>query len=279
MKKYPLSLAILALFLTFSCKKTNSGGGGSSSDPNSTYLSSVISYSPQQKVVDSFSYDSLHRLIRFSQYDYDSTSGSPLYNSSSANFTYQDNATSPTRYVYSDTLLGNYDDIHILSYDAQERIAKDTSYSGSGFVTYYSYPNNNPAATVLFEGTIDDNQIDTLFLTNGNTTSEHVYTSDIPGQPDVLDGIVQYGFSSTATPAYHAPITSSIGPLLSILEIDGFGGFVDFISKNAINKISGDGNGLPPGTVLNYTLTNDSKGRLSKMTFAGAAGGIIFNYY
>src|ERR1700743_855312 len=102
MKKYPLSLAILALFLTFSCKKTNSGGGGSSSGPNSTYLSSVISYSPQQKVVDSFSYDSLHRLIRFSQYDYDSTSGSPLYNSLSANFTYQDNATSPTRYVYSD---------------------------------------------------------------------------------------------------------------------------------------------------------------------------------
>lgn len=279
MKKYPISLAILILFLTFSCKKTNSGGGSSSSDPNSTYLSSVISSSPQQKLVDSFSYDSLHRLIQFSQYDYDSTSGSPMYNSSTVNFTYQDNATSPTRYVYADTLLGSYDDIHILSYDAQGRIAKDTSYSGSGFVTYYSYPNNNPAATVLFEGTPDDNQIDTLFLTNGNVGSEHIYTSNIPGQPDVLDGNVQYGFSSTANPAYHASITNSIGPLLSILEIDGFGGFVDFISKNAVNKLSGIAGGLPPGTVLNYTLTNDTKGRLSKMTFVGAAGGIVFNYY
>jgi hypothetical protein len=192
MKKYPLPLLILALFLVFSCKKSNSGGKSTAS---STYLSSAVSFAPQQKIVDSFSFDSLYRLTQFSQFTYDSTSGSPLYNSS----------------------------------------------------------------TVLFEGTIDDNLIDTLFLTNGNIGSEHVYNSDIPGQPDVLNGDVQYGFSSTANPAYHSAITSSIGPLLATLEINGFGGFVDFISKNAFNKLSGVANGLPSGTGLNYTLTNDSK--------------------
>jgi hypothetical protein len=277
MKKYPLPLLILALFLIFSCKKSNSGGN--STTATSTYLSSAVSWSPQQKIVDSFSYDSLHRLTQFSQLTYDTTSGSAQYYSSNVEFTYQDNATSPTRYVYSDTLLGDYSDIHILSYDGQGRIVKDTSYSGSDYVAYYSYPNNNPASTVLFEGTIDDNLIDTLFLTNGNISSEHVYNSDVPGQPDVLDGDVQYGFSSTANPAYHSAITSSIGPLLATLEINGFGGFVDFISKNAVNKLSGIADGLPPGTVLNYTLTNDSKGRLSQMAFVGASGGIVFHYY
>jgi hypothetical protein len=279
MKKYPLPLLILGLFLIFSCHKTNSGNNTTTSI--STYLSSVVSYSPQSRTVDSFSYDSLNRLGQFSQYIYDTTSGSPLYQTFTAHFTYQGNATIPTTYKYADTPAGNYGDLHLLSFDGQNRIAKDTSLSGSGFVTYYSYPNNNSAATVLFEGTLQDNQIDTLFLSNGNVSEERIYTSDIPGQPDDLDGDVHFGYASTANPTYHPAITNSIGPLLTILEIDGFGGNVDFLSKNVVDKLTGPAQGLPTGVSINYTLTNDSKGRLSQMSasFGGTTGTIVFNYY
>jgi hypothetical protein len=278
MKKYPLPLLILALFLVFSCHKTNSGNN---TTPISTYLSSVVSYSPQSRTVDSFAYDSLHRLSQFSQYIYDTTSGAALYDAQTAHFVYQGTATIPTTYTASDTTHGNFGDLHLLSFDGQNRIAKDTSLSGSGFVTYYSYPNNNSAATVLFEGTLQNNQIDTLFLSNGNVSEERIYTSNIPGQPDDLDGDVHFSYASTANPTYHPAITNSIGPLLTILEIDGIGGTVDFQSKNVIDKLTGPAQGLPAGVSINYTLTNDSKGRLSKMSasFGGTIGTIVFNYY
>jgi len=46
-----LSLSALILILIFSCKKSNSGGSSSAA---TSYLSAVVSYSPQQKIVDSF---------------------------------------------------------------------------------------------------------------------------------------------------------------------------------------------------------------------------------
>jgi hypothetical protein len=278
MKKIPLYLGALCIFLAFSCKKSNSGGNGS---PANYYLSSVVSYSPQLKIIDSFSYDSVHRVDSFIQTIYDTTSGTPQYNTFTAQFIYQSATAYPSGYNYYDVPLGNYGDYHILSYDPDNRVIKDTSLSGSGYVTWYSYPNNNIAATVLFEGTAENNQIDTLFLTNGNISGAAYYTSDVPGQPDQQQADVRYSYAPTANPAYHAAISNSIGPLLTTLDVDGFGGFVDFISKNAYKQVVGVQQTTPLSFSYIYNLTTDSKGRLSTYTgnASGSSATIVFSYY
>jgi hypothetical protein len=276
-KALPLYLAIGVMFLN-SCKKSNSGN---STPPTPYYLSSVVAISPQQRIVDSFYYDTLHRVDTFTQVIYDTTSGSPMFNTWTAQFLYQDANPSPSWYNYYDVPLGGYGDYHLLSYDASNRITKDTSLSGSGYVTYFSYPNNNIAATTLFEGTADDNQIDTLYMRNGNISQEVVYSPDIPGEPDELQGDVFFTDVSTANPAYHAAISGSIGPLLFNLTLNNGADFVDFISKNAWQQITGTEISSPTNVLLSYTLSTDSKGRLAKMTAGSGAstGTIQFSYY
>jgi hypothetical protein len=269
-------LSTLALFC--SCKKGNSSG---STPPPVYYLSSVVASSPQQRIVDSFYYDTLHRIDTFTQSFYDTSSGSPVFNTWMVQFLYQGPNTWPSWYNYYDIPLGGFGDYHLLSYDANDRITKDTSLSGSGYVTYFSYPNNNIAATTLYEGTADDNLIDTLYISNSNIGGEVVYLSNIPGQPDVLQGDVHFTNTSTANPAYHAPISNSIGPLLFNLTVNSNGDFVDFISKNAWQRISGTEGSPPSDVALTYTLITDSKGRLAKMTAGSgtSAGTITFSYY
>ncbi|HET6254358.1 MAG TPA: hypothetical protein VFE32_09800 [Puia sp.] len=267
MKKLPFYLPFVLFFL-YSCKKSNSGGG---TPPTPYYLSSAVALSPQQRIVDSFHYDTLNRIDTFTQSIYDTTSGSPMFNTWMVQFAYQGADTRPSWYNYYDQPLGGYGDYHLLSYDTDDRIAKDTSLSGSGYVTYFSYPNNNIAATTFYEGTPDNNLIDTLYVGSGNIDREAVYFSDIPGQPDVQEANVHFTDASTANPAYHAAISNSIGPLLFNLTFNGNGDFVDFISKNAFNGAAG----------INYTLSTDSKGRLAKMaaSVGGTSGTIVFTYY
>jgi hypothetical protein len=280
MKKYPLSLSLSALIfiLIFSCKKSNSGGSSSAA---TSYLSAVVSYAPQQKIVDSFYYDSTHLLDTFTQTIYDTTSGSPLYNSYTLQFIYQSPNTYPSYYNLYDVTYGNYGDYHLLSYDGQGRVSKDTSLSGSGYVTYYSYPDNNVVIDDWFEGTSQDNQIDTLYMSNGNMSGETIYTANIPGQPDQQQGDVQYKFNTSANPAYHAAITSTIGPLLYNVTQTNNGGFVDFLSKNVFDLAAGTESSAPGIFSLTYVQTLDNKGRLSELTGPGgaAAGSIVFSYY
>jgi hypothetical protein len=282
MKKYSLSVALctLSLILIFSCKKSNSGGN--SSTAANSYLSAVVSIAPQQKMVDSFYYDSTaHLLDTFTQSIYDTTSGYPLYNSYTIQFIYQGTNTFPSWYYLYDVSYGNYGDYHLLSYDGQGRISKDTSLSGSGYVTYYSYPNNNVVIDDWFEGTSQDNQIDTLYMSNGNLNEETIYTSNIPGQPDQQQADVQYKYNTSANPAFHATISDAIGPILYNITQTNNGGFIDFLSKNVLHQASGTESSSPGIFSLTYVQTLDNKGRLSELTGPGgvAAGSIVFNYY
>jgi hypothetical protein len=277
MKKWSLLLCAFILFFVFACKKSGSPGNNPSS---SSYLSSITSYSPQTRIVDSFTYDSTHRIARFAQYVYDSSQGSPSFYGFTVDFALPASGWQPSSYTYNSVPASGAPNLHQLSYDGQGRISKDTSVSGSHFVTYYSYANNNIASTVLFDGTRQNNQVDTLFMNNGNVGTEHVYYPNNNATADSLEGNLQFGYASTANPAYHAETTNSIGPLLFILNFDGYGNFADFISKNVLNKVSAAA-GLPPGASINYNLINDSKGRLSQMTafFGGASETIIYKYY
>ena len=282
MKKYPLFLCPIIVLLIISCKKSNSGGN--SNEAATSYVSTAISTSPLQQIIDSFSYDSSHRLSSYTITVYDTTTSYPQYtqyHSQILKFIYNGSNTYPSYYNEYDTALGNTDgDYHLLSYDAQDRITKDTSLSGSGYVAYYSYPNNNLASTVLWEGTLQDNMMDTLYIANGNMGTEVVYDAQIPGQPDVQQGDINFSYASTANPCYHETIANSIGQLLFTASVNGSGDFVDFNSKDAYVGASGT-QASGPIVAFKYTLSNDSKGRLSHVTgsAAGATGTIVYNYY
>jgi hypothetical protein len=270
-----LSLALLI----GSCKKS---GSGSNKPSNSSYLSSVNIRSSQTQVIDSFTYDNAHRLTVFAQFKFDTTSGSPLADGLIATFAYTGNSQVADSYTFTQLSSGTNSDLHQLSYDGQNRIVKDTSLSGSGYVNYFSYSGNNIVSRLLFDGTAGNNQIDTVFLSNGNISSQHFYYPNNAGTADSLSGAPQYGYSSSLNPLYHSEIAGTTGPLLNLLAYDGYGGFNDFLSPDAVNKTWNLGNGLPAGTVFNFNLSADSKGRVALMTINATGIGsttIAFNYY
>jgi hypothetical protein len=265
----------ISLFL-FSCKKDSTSPNNNPTG-STAYVSSIRFVSPQTQQVDSLMYDTAHHIVQFLQYDYDSTGTTPIADSITVVFSFAPNATVPQSYTYSHIGQGDVNDVHDLTYDANSRIIKDTSLSGTGFVTSFSYPTNIIASTILFEGSYYDNQLDSLFLSNGNVTTNRVYYSNM-SYTETLSGSGQFGYSSYANPAYYPAIANSVGPLLNLLTYDGFGGYTDFNSKELIDQISGTGGGLPPIPV-NINWATDNKGRVGKGTAAGIPGSYIQFYY
>jgi hypothetical protein len=276
MKKSPLYLAAFALCLLCACKKHNSSGNNSNSN---SWLSSITSWSTPTSIVDSFTYDSAHRLASYVQIEFDTSTGIPRSGSWSAVFSLPAGSSAPPS-SYTNDLTGT-PELHQLIYDAQGRIIKDSSLGSSGWVIYFSYPGNNIAITALYNGTIANSIVDTLYLSGGNVGSTHIYGPNNAGTADSLQQSVRFGFSSLSNPAYHSAITPSIGPLMYILAISGYGGNYDPISQKVFNSLSGVGNGLPSGVTINYNLITDSKGRLSEQTvnFGGAGAITTFRYY
>lgn len=264
------------MLFIYSCKKSNSSSNSSNSN---SWLSSVTNYSAQESIVDSFSYDSSHRLASFMQFGYDTSGGNIQYGNWSAIFSLPaGSSAAPTS--YTNNLTGTTE-LHQLTYDAQGRIIKDSSTGSSGWVIYFGYPNGNIAINAYYDGTVANSLLDTLFMSNGNIGSFHVYGPNNAGTADSLEGVIKYGFSGIANPAYHSTLTNSIGPLIYILEISGYGGTFDAISQKVLNSMSGQTDGLPAGVTISYSLTTDSKGRLSQQSasYGGGYANIVYRYY
>ena len=273
MKKITPFFLILCVVAVWSCHKSNSSNNSSDSG---YYLSSATSVTAGSRIVDSFDYDSDHRITQFIQTKYDTTTGTPGTATAVTQFTLTSGTNPPTGYVY--TLNGNAV-THTLSYDNQGRISKDTC-PATGFVTYYSYPNGNIAATILFDGMAMDNQIDTLYLSGGNTATANTWMPNAAGTADSLEGSLKFGYSGIANPMYHSSITGSIGPLLYALTVNGLGGGMDPVSQKASNSLSGPS--IPFGLTINFAQTTDSKGRLSTISASVPGFGsetVYFNYY
>lgn len=278
MKKSTLSLLTAASLFIVSCHKNN--GAGNSPTSNDNYLSSVVTWSGQQILVDSFSYDGSHRLARYGQYVYSAGSTTPDQGWS-ATFALPGNDAPPTAYTYTTLDNPGAQDLHQLSYDGNGRIIKDTSLSGTGFVAYYTYPSNAIATTVYFDFDVRDHQVDTLFMSNGNISKEKVYYPNAAYTADSLEGSTQYSFSGVTNPAWHPAVANSIGPLLFILNIDDYGSPLDPLSKNAFSKVGIVDTGLPVGYGYTFNQQTDSKGRLVQLTPVGGAAGdkVVYNYY
>lgn len=278
MKKFTLFFLILCVIAVWSCHKSNSSKNPTDSG---NYVSSATSYSAGTRIVDSFDYDSAHRITQFIQTKYDTTTGTPISVVASTQFTLASGTNPPTGYTYT---IGGNTVLHTLTYDNQGRIIKD-SCPTTGYAAYFSYPSGNIAATILFTGAANsatNNEIDTLFMSSGNAATINTWMPNNAGTADSLQGSLKFSYSGTANPMYHPAITGSIGPLLYSLTVNGLGGGLDPVSQKAPSSFSGTIDGLPAGLVINFSQSTDSKGRLSVLSasvFGFGGETIYFNYY
>lgn len=226
--RYLISLSVL--FIYSSCKKSDFASRPSSN----TYLATIKYSYNRSLVIDSFSYDSQHRITSFVQHKYDSNGVSVIQARLEAAFQYNMNESIPTSYLFRNM---SETENHSLTYDSQNRIIKDTALNGTMNVIYYSYSDGVISSVFLFGGRFLERQLDSIFLSNNNVFNERFYYSN--GNPIAkFSGSLKTEFSAISNPTYQPAITSTIGPLLHILSYDGYGGFWDFTSKNLYTKIT-----------------------------------------
>jgi len=273
MKKAFLLICVAALL--FSCKKSSSGpstNNNNNSNNNTTiagndslfFVSSVKSYNTGQLVEDSFVYNNVNKVSKFLQYNYDTTSGTPQKDSIITVFTFTGTDTVASSYIQGSQQ-------HLLTYDAQDRVVKDTCIGGSGYVVYFSYNTNNIICTSLLDGTLTNSQIDTLNInSSGNVTSSVLWNS-----PSDLSSI-SFAFSSYNNPMYNPGITKTQGPVIFIQALDGVQGIVDNISKKQSSNESIIDEGSFVGSV-GFVISLDARKRVAQYTASGTT--VIFTYY
>jgi hypothetical protein len=278
MKKF-VFLFFGAILFFYSCKK-NASPSTPTIDATKYYLSSVRNYTPGAVNIDSFTYNSGNLLTKYVQYAYQTSGGTTLSDSLTFVFSYSGSSPVPSSYTFSQPSQGTIDELHQLSYDGQNRVTKDFCPSRSDFFTNYTYPGSNEAGMLQFSSSGLDNQVDTLFFTNGNMTSQVIYFPNDAGTADSLEGTVKVSYSSYGNPAYHPEIANTIGHLLFILSFDGFQDFVDFNSKNFASSVTDIEPGQPNLTIK-YNISTDSKGRISGTGYAGfpSSYSMVYSYY
>lgn len=266
-----VTVCCIVISLLVSCGHKDPSGGGN--PVNNSYLKSAYTVSPDEQLIDSFTYDDQKKIASFGQYV--TNAGNNYF--IRCDFSFSGSSTLPDSYVYSDN--GGNQETHQLTFDGQGRITIDTC-ATSHFVTHYTYSGNYIICTILFEGTMDDAQIDSLLVTDGNFTAEKIWGTDNGSWEK--QGDVTFGHATAANPGYKAEIAGSVGPLLYVLSVYNFGGWSDYISKSTVNKVTGVADGLPPGG-FSYAVHTDAQGRVSSVTPTGAGvpAGIetAFNYY
>jgi len=265
--KKTVALLIVSLII-FSCSKKSAINATGAQTPVAPDLSSVTLTLTGLEIKDSFEYDTANHLARLLQYEYDSIDfPSPVADSEVITFIITGNGL-PSSYHFTHQAVNR---IHQLFYNSQNQIIKDTS-SPSGYVAYYTYPNNNVAANILFDGTTADSRIDDLYFSSKNEDSIHVY---VPGSDGTADSLITdqlYGFSSYANPAYYPAISNTVGPLLYVITQDftgeDFGNIsapiTDFNSKNTVNAVSHYAAFL---VTASLSTILDLKGRVSLITY------------
>jgi hypothetical protein len=244
MKLLTASFTFLMLQCLFSCSKAPANNTTNNTPADSaSYLSSVYSYS----VLDSFKYDSRHRMAQLLVFD----SGyhlSPLH-SQVISFTFAaDSSVVPATYSIYDVQADSTEQ-HVLSYDSLNRIIKDTS-SGSGFVHYFTYLHDTVVSVIYYYAisgnpALDEPETDSLMLSDSNVI--HGFRCNSLIISGYHSSPIDYSFTSYANPAYAEKISASIGPLLSIIPFTGtriFNGFAYFMSKDLISVTTGTGTAI-----------------------------------
>jgi len=247
-------LALVLMVVLNSCtKSTNSSSSSNFSGRNP--VSKLEIKGKGWSNVYQCSYDSINRLTNCSEINYDSTN---LTQSETINYVFSYNGTdsNPVSYTlidkyYSNNVLQTSNEQHLVYYDAQNRVTKDSVVNGYLLTANYTYSGN--MAVINYSGHADSfyysnqNIIRTAYISGGVTMSfnNNTYTNYI-------------------NPVYGYP---------AFLFIAG-----GFVSKNfPATEVGNDGLNDYSG-VYNYTL--DNNGRIIKGIETKSDGSVVTtNFY
>jgi hypothetical protein len=279
-------LILLSLALLFSCNKS-----GTTNNSNSSLLVSVTEYQPgsiSTKTVRNFSYDQNQQLGAVHTHTYD-TSGAQVYLDSSL-ITYPSSSatTPPASYdivwmVGTTIPASGATEHHLLYYDAQDRIIKDSITSKTNisntspnlFTTKFIYTNSMIVAQLLYPdpnhpGLNLMNALDTFTLLNGNLVNNIQYVV-APGDTTIFrDDVFQ--FSTNKNPLYEASLSNRLGAVLRFTNIG------DFISPYLMSQWTGYlvSNGQ---FTRNYNWVTDSAGRVVQGFGTDKISGQVTDYW
>lgn len=282
--KYPFLIFIL-LTVFFSCKKSTvtDTAPNHKNDLVASFSEFMRGFPNQHTVVD-FDYDQNQQLASIHLHKYDTSGGIPYMDSSLITFTVADQSTAPPAYDIT-WMIGTlnpheiFTEHHILEYDDQKRIIKDSMASSTAYEPYtandpynikYSYSSGNVIMEELYPDLqspdgYSHGRLDTLFLADGNLIKRTRYLEssgfDMLGHYIIDQQFAEsdtYLYSADTNPLYQADLANSLGALLRYKEIG------DFISSNLMSQwqISTPSNQTPPP--ISYSWSADESGRITQ---------------
>jgi|GEM_PF-941077 len=273
-----LSLNGFSLFLVFpvlflSCKKDS---GTSDVSATASHITAVYAQDDHYVHVDSLNYDSNGRIARIRQWTYDTTAGVtfPVLDSTDYTFVFSGNGTVPASFTMTSSYITGTES-HILYYDSQNRIVKDSlvNLSDGNFVSAnYRYGTNLLAFDVYKRNNniVVKAETDSLFpAANGNIYNANLHYLDYNNQ--IAEEKYITTFSTYSNPFYNKAVAESVGMFLSGLLA------LDFISPNMFSTTSTTSSS-GYSDMLSYTWTRDAKGRVVKGVEPSGQFGYAFHY-
>ncbi len=279
-------LSVLSLILFFSCSKS-----GNTNNSNGSLLVSVTEYQSAPvitKTVRNFSYDQNQELGAVHTHTYDTSGGQAYLDSSLITYPSSSATTPPASYdivwlVGTTIPATGATEHHLLYYDGQDRIIKDSTSSKTVisntnpnlFTTYFIYNNSTIVAQYLYPdpnhpGFNLMNMLDTFSLFNGNLANSVQYSVAV-GDTSILETDA-YSFSNSKNPLYESMLANRLGAALRFNNIG------DFISPYLMSQWTMNMGGNNQFT-RNYNWVTDSLGRVVQGFGTDKISGQVTDYW
>ena len=262
-------LLILSLVLFFSCSKS-----GNTNNSNGSLLVSVTDYQTAPfitKSVRNFTYDQNQALGAVHTYTYDTIGGQAFLDTSLITYPSSSATTPPASYDIT-WVMGSVNpaqgatEHHLLYYDGQSRIVKDSTSSKTDisnptpklYTTNFIYANSNIIVQYLYQNPSgpDINSmvgLDTFMLANGNLGNTIQYNV-VPLDTGFYRSD-SYLYSASKNPLYESTLANRLGAALRFNNIG------DFISPYLMSQWTMNLAGNNQFT-RNYNWVTDSLGRV-----------------
>ena len=273
MKK--ITWSVLLVFIFLACKKDPA--------PSSKILagSQITSYTRHDALghklqIDSLTYDRGGMVANYQSWTYDSTANPILTDYENYSFSFPAGSTLPNAYRYSITSsqTSSTAESHLLYYDGQGRIIKDSlNLPLNNLTRYYSYINNFITIESKQYGT-SFSEKDTFVVSAGNVSDYNYYYFE----PAIIASfLVNAKYTDFANPFYNKILASSLGAFF-LEEIRG-----DFISVNMPKSLKSidntqNSNGQDTAYIVNsnFTWIADSNGNI--VSGSDSTNGNYYNF-
>lgn len=224
--------------------------------------------------VDSFQYDNNQHLIKLLQWNFDSTVAPISKDSSETDFIYSGTSETPSSYILNYLDISNTKENHVLFYDANNRISRDTVLNSNlGQVTCYRYFDSLIECITYFNnqnGGRFNNDQEIYHISGGN-----IYKSDFNEfQDDTLYNASYFNFkySNIANPLYYQNISQGLGAWIR------YNIGCDIISKNIFSWYHYIDPMMSPELPYDFIWTTDGNGRISSGSSTDNSYSFKFSY-